>query len=49
VLETCGFVQAGSATRPFPARGADLPVDLFSLDRRRWQASPSEPAMTRAA
>ncbi|MBN4093657.1 MULTISPECIES: GNAT family N-acetyltransferase [Methylobacterium] len=49
VLETCGFAQAGSAIRPFPARGADLPVDLFSLDRQRWQTPPSEPAMTRAA
>ncbi|MGU3667353.1 GNAT family N-acetyltransferase [Methylobacterium sp. A49B] len=49
VLESCGFVPVGSAIRPFPARGEDLPVDLFRLDRRRWQRPSSEPAMTAAA
>jgi RimJ/RimL family protein N-acetyltransferase len=38
VLERCGFVRTGSGTRAFPERGADLAVDLFSLDRARWQA-----------
>lgn len=49
VLEACGFLPAGSAIMPFPARGADLPVDLYRLDRRRWQGASSEPAMTEAA
>src|SRR5919206_472298 len=35
VLESCGFQHVGIGLRPFPARGADLPVDRFRLDRRR--------------
>ncbi|MHB2209407.1 GNAT family N-acetyltransferase [Methylobacterium sp. CM6257] len=49
VLEACGFAHVGTDIRPFPARGEDLPVDLFRLDRQRWQKLVSEPAMTEAA
>ena len=49
VLESCGFQHVGTGLRPFPARGADLPVDRFRLDRRRWEMLKSEPAMTKAA
>ncbi|MGH1574623.1 GNAT family N-acetyltransferase [Methylobacterium sp. P31] len=49
VLEACGFQHVGTGIRPFPARGEDLPVDLYRLDRRRWQMLASEPAMTEAA
>jgi len=49
VLEACGFAQTGTGTKPFPARGADLPVDLFHLDRGRWQALAAEAALTEAA
>ena len=49
VLEACGFVQTGTATKPFPARGADLPVDLFHLDRVGWRALAAETALTEAA
>ncbi|GJE10515.1 MULTISPECIES: GNAT family N-acetyltransferase [Methylobacterium] len=49
VLEACGFVHTGTGMRPFPARGEDLPVDLFRLDRRRWQTLGTEPALTEAA
>lgn len=49
VLEACGFAQTGTATKPFPARGGDLPVDLFHLDRARWQARAAVAALTEAA
>ena len=49
VLEACGFAQTGVATRPFPAWGADLPVDLFHLDRARWQARAAGASLTEAA
>jgi|SRR4051794_8151141 RimJ/RimL family protein N-acetyltransferase len=37
VLQKCGFAHAGSVLAPFPARGGDLPVDRFRLDRRMWE------------
>ena len=49
VLEACGFVHAGTGTKPFPARGADLPVDLFHPDRARWRACAAEAVLTEAA
>jgi RimJ/RimL family protein N-acetyltransferase len=49
VLESCGFAHAGAGIRPFPARGEDLPVDLFCLDRRRWKGLGAVPAITAAA
>lgn len=36
VLAACGFQHAGRAQRAFPARGRDLTVDLYRLDRARW-------------
>lgn len=41
VLEKCGFVRQGSASRPFPARGGERDVDLFRLTRAGWSASRS--------
>ncbi|GJE61137.1 GNAT family N-acetyltransferase [Methylobacterium trifolii] len=36
VLEKGGFVRTGTETHAFPARGGDLEVDAFRLDRARW-------------
>lgn len=36
VLAACGFRHAGRTWKRFPARGADLAVDLYRLDRARW-------------
>ena len=49
VLEACGFVQAGTGLRPFPARGEDLPVNLFRLDRPRWRMTGDRPGSGQAA
>ncbi|MGV7032548.1 GNAT family N-acetyltransferase [Methylobacterium symbioticum] len=37
VLASCGFQHAGRAQKAFPARGGDLAVDLYRLDRARWR------------
>lgn len=37
VLASCGFQHAGRARKAFPARGGDLAVDLYRLDRARWR------------
>ncbi|WP_430910459.1 GNAT family N-acetyltransferase [Methylobacterium sp. sgz302541] len=37
VLAKLGFASEGTALRPFPARGGDLPTERFRLDRRVWE------------
>lgn len=37
VLAKAGFSPEGTALRPFPARGGDLPIELYRLDRRIWE------------
>ncbi|GEP05661.1 GNAT family N-acetyltransferase [Methylobacterium oxalidis] len=43
VLQKCGFAHEGRALAPFPARGGDLMVDRFRLDRRAWQRRQAGP------
>jgi len=37
VLERCGFTRQGEGVQAFPARGRDLAVDLFRLQRAEWE------------
>ncbi len=36
VLAACGFQPAGRARKAFPARGTEVTVDLYRLDRAGW-------------
>jgi RimJ/RimL family protein N-acetyltransferase len=38
VLEKCGFRHEGSAMKLLPARGGMVPLDLFTLERKTWEA-----------
>jgi RimJ/RimL family protein N-acetyltransferase len=37
VLEACGFACTGAGLMAFPARGGNVPVDRFRLDRPAWE------------
>lgn len=45
VQEKVGFQYAGVKRQPAPARGGDIGVELRVLDRSRWQALKTPPAL----